>query len=91
MAIVKRPTVHRLNHVLLGQGLGMHMMSYDEVMYLKPFIKASRLWLGKSLVAFPTLTALTLAVLKAVVIPMCEWLDSHNRRMAYRTERQADT
>ena len=91
VVVVKRPKVHSLNHVLLGQGLGMHMMGYDEVMYLKPFIKASRLWLGKSLVAFPTLTALTSAVLKAVVIPMCEWLDSHNRRMAYHPERQADT
>ena len=62
------------------------MMSYNEGKYLKPFIKASRLWLGKSLVAFPSLTALTSVVLKAMVIPTCEWLESQNRLMAHCAE-----
>ena len=76
LVVVKRPKVHRLNHVLLGQGLGFHLMSYDEGKYLKPFIKASRMWLGKSLVAFPSLEALTSAILKAVVVPTRELLES---------------
>ena len=51
-------------------------MSADEGKYLKPYLKASRLWLGKSLVAFPSLEGLTSALLKAVVIPTSEWLES---------------
>ena len=69
MVVVRRPKVHPLNHVLLGQGSGIPFMSADEGQYLKPFMRASRLWLGKSLVAFPSLQTLTTAMLKAVVMP----------------------
>ena len=76
VVVVRRPKVHPLNHVLLGQGSGIPFMSADEGQYLKPFMQASRLWLGKSLVAFPSLQTLTTAMLKAVVIPTSEWLEA---------------
>ena len=78
MVVVKRPKVHRLNHSLLGQGSGIQFMSADEGRYLRPFMKASRLWLGRSLVAFPSLQNLTSAMLKAVVIPVREWLEAEH-------------
>ena len=75
---MKRPKVHPLNHSLLGQGSGIQFMSADEGRYLRPFMKASRLWLGRSLVAFPSLQNLTSAMLKAVVIPVREWLEAEH-------------
>ena len=57
-------------------------MSADEVVYLKPFLRVARLWMGRRFVGFPRLSDLTARLLKTVVAPVVAWIEEE-QTLAY--------
>ena len=74
--VVKRPTPHRENAVLLGQGDGLQLVTHEEGRLLAPFLKAARAYHSVRAAGIPTLRGISASTHNVVVDVVGVWMQA---------------
>ena len=79
LQVVKRPTPHRENAILLGQGDGLQLVTHAEGKFLAPFLKAARAYHSARADGIPTLRDICACMHTSVVAYVGAWMRAARR------------
>ena len=77
--VVKRPVPHRDNAILLGQGDGLQLATYEEGCLLAPFLKAARLYNSLRAAGIPCLKDICGSMDSKLVHYVSLWMENSRK------------